>query len=90
MGIEETSDRIAEELHKGVELQRGILRQLLSGEAGLAGCEGGCPLGECEKISRMKSVLKETIEVLEETKSAFKSKRLEVLRRKLIEVLAGI
>ena len=36
---------------------------------------------------RLKEVLKETIEVLEQTRKAFKSKRLEVLRKKLTQVL---
>ena len=37
--------------------------------------------------ARLKEALKETIEVLEQTKKAFKSKRLEVLRKKLTQVL---
>jgi hypothetical protein len=37
----------------------------------------------------LQEALRETIEVLEETKSSFKSKRLEVMRRKLVDILAG-
>ncbi len=36
---------------------------------------------------RLRRTLYETIETLEETKKAFKSKRLEALRKKLIKVL---
>ncbi len=37
--------------------------------------------------SRLRRSLYETIETLEETKKAFKSKRLETLRKKLLNVL---
>ena len=36
---------------------------------------------------RLRQVLYETIETLEETRKAFKSKRLETLRKKLLKVL---
>ncbi len=36
---------------------------------------------------RLRRTLYETIETLEETKKAFKSKRLEALRKKLMKVL---
>jgi hypothetical protein len=41
------------------------------------------PIGE----SRLKEALKEAIEVLEDTRKAFKSKRLGELRKKLTQVL---
>ena len=44
---------------------------------------GSCSFGK----SRLKEVVKEAIEVLEETKKAFKSKKLEVLRKKLTQAL---
>ena len=40
-------------------------------------------------VARMKAAGMETIEVFEETKCSFKSRRLEVMRKKLIAVLAG-
>lgn len=81
-------DRIAKELHDRVEHQRVLLRKAL--------CEGGagkeeiryCPLVDCARIERLRSAVRETVGVLEETRSAFKSKRLEVMRRKLIEILS--
>ncbi len=37
--------------------------------------------------NQLRQVLYETIEVLEETRKSFKSKRLEILRKKLMKVL---
>jgi len=37
---------------------------------------------------KLRNVLTEAIGILEDTKKAFKSKRLEMLRKKLIQVLA--
>ena len=37
--------------------------------------------------NQLKQVIKEAIEVLEETKKSFKSKRLEILRKKLTQAL---
>ncbi len=42
----------------------------------------------CLYKQRLKETLLETIRVLEESRKAFKSKQLEALRKKLIEVLA--
>ena len=39
------------------------------------------------KEARLEEAVKETIEVLEQTRKPFKSKRLEVLRKKLMHVL---
>lgn len=89
MGIEEYIDRIAEEMHERVEHQRQVLKQVLAVESGPAECPAHCPLVRCERLSGMRIAVRETIDVLEETRSAFKSRRLEVLRRKLTEVLAG-
>ena len=89
MGIEEYADRMAEEMHRRVEHQRRIFKQVLArGEYALGRTEY-CPLVDCPRLSRLQGVLQETIEVLEETRNSFKSKRLEVLRKKLIDILAG-
>jgi len=42
----------------------------------------------CPHKHRLKEVLLETIQVLEKSRKAFKSKQLESLRKKLIKVLA--
>ena len=89
VGIEEYVDRITEEMHQRVEHQRGIFRQVLAAGAGSADRQEYCPLVDCARLSRLQAALRETIDVLEETRSSFKSKRLEVMRRKLIGILAG-
>jgi len=87
--IEEYADRIAEELHERVEHQRRVLRQLLAAGASPADRQEYCPLVDCSRLTRLQVALRETVEVLEETRSSFKSKKLEVMRRKLIGILAG-
>ena len=42
----------------------------------------------CAGERRLKETLLETIQVLEESRKAFKSKRLEALRKKLIQALS--
>lgn len=49
----------------------------------LRDCFSTCPYRQ-----RLRETLLETIQVLEESRKAFKSKQLEALRKKLIEVLA--
>lgn len=89
VGIEEYVDRITEEMHQRVEHQRHIFKQVLAGGASPADRQEYCPLVDCARLSRLQAALRETIEVLDETRSSFKSKRLEVMRRKLIGILAG-
>jgi hypothetical protein len=89
VGIEEYVDRITEEMHQRVEHQRHIFKQVLAGGASPADRQEYCPLIDCARLSRLQAALQETIEVLDETRSSFKSKRLEVMRRKLIGILAG-
>lgn len=53
--------------------------------------EPGMPdlqLVNCSSDQRLKKVLLESIEILENSRKAFKSKELEALRNKLIRVLA--
>lgn len=89
MTIGEYVDRIAEEMHERVEHQRCIFKQVLAGGGNVSGPTAYCPLVECARLSRLQAALQETIEVLEETRSSFKSKKLEVQRKKLIDILAG-
>ncbi|MBI5420581.1 MAG: hypothetical protein HZA60_10865 [Deltaproteobacteria bacterium] len=90
MGIEEYVDRIAEEMHERVEHQRRIFKQVLASGGDALGPTAYCPLVDCPRLSRLQAVLQETIWVLEETRSSFKSKKLEVMRKKLIDILAGV
>ena len=45
------------------------------------------PLPDSKRELKLSNAIKETIEVLEDTRKAFKSKRLEALRKKLTHVL---
>jgi putative ribosome biogenesis GTPase RsgA len=47
-----------------------------------------CHLSDCPHRHELKNTLLEAISVLEETRKAFKSKQLETLRKKMIQVLA--
>jgi hypothetical protein len=87
MGIEEYVDRIAQELHERVEHQRAVMRNALRESGSREGIRY-CPLVDCSRIETLRSAIRETVAVLEETRSAFKSKRLEVTRKRLIEILA--
>ena len=80
-------DRIAGELHERVQHQQDVLRKFLCEGAGMEKIPY-CPLVDCSRIEKLRSAIRETIGVLEETRNAFKSKRLEVMRKKLIEILA--
>ncbi|HBO70003.1 MAG TPA: hypothetical protein DD658_07670 [Deltaproteobacteria bacterium] len=88
MCLGEYVDRIAKELHERVEHQRAVLRKALGESDAGGGKIPYCPLVDCARIERLRSAIRETVGVLEETRSAFKSKRLEVMRRKLCEILA--
>ena len=79
-------ERSTQDLHHRVEMQQYILLSLL-GQV-----KDGCPVDlcfllDCPHKRLLRQVLTETIETLEGTKKAFKSKRLEGLRKKLIDVL---
>ena len=87
MSVEEYAGRIAEEMHRRVDLQRALIVRLLAD--GLpVGAWGTCPLVGCPRLSKIEEAVKEAIEVLDETRRAFKSRRLEVLRKKLTDVLS--
>jgi hypothetical protein len=89
MGVEEYVDRLAEEMHERVEFQRRLLKQVLAGGGNALGATAYCPLVDCPRLSRLQAALRETIEVFEETRSSFKSRRLEIMRKRLIDILAG-
>jgi len=44
-------------------------------------------LPDCHHKQRLRETLAEAIEALEKTKAAFKSKQIEILRKKLMRVL---
>jgi len=81
-------DKSTEELHSRIDMQRHILTAVI--EKKMKGSEicPDCVFADCPHKKRLREVLTEAIGVLEETKKAFKSKRLEVLRKRLAQVLA--
>ena len=87
MGVEEYADRIAEELHERVEHQRWLFQQVLSRRGDAPERQAYCPLADRERLSMLRAAVRDTIDVLDETRSSFKSKRLEVMRKKLIDIL---
>lgn len=82
----ELIDKSTEELHQKIDMHRYLMATILDKKVSEKGLNH-IPLPSSHRESRLKETIKETIEVLEETKKAFKSKRLEVLRKKLTQVL---
>jgi hypothetical protein len=79
-------ERSTQDLHHRVDMQQHLMLTIL-GEM-----KNECPVDLCSLMDfphrkMLRQVLMETIKVLEETKKAFKSKRLEGLRKRLIDVL---
>lgn len=82
-------EKNTQELYRLIEMQHSLLLGLLNGKKddfprGLGA------LADCPHKRLLRQVLAETIEILEETKKAFKSKRLEGLRKRLMYVLMEI
>ncbi len=81
-------DRSAEELHQRIDMHRCLMASILKeglDEGNLRALLDFCPLRSRE--ARLKQAVMETIEVLDESRKAFKSKRLEALRKKLTNLL---
>ncbi|MFP3869925.1 MAG: hypothetical protein ACLFVT_03470 [Syntrophobacteria bacterium] len=79
-------DRSAEELHQRIDMHRHLVASILEQRV----TEGSLErlLSSCSPPdSRLKEAVKEAIEVLEESRKAFKSKRLEALRKRLTQAL---
>jgi hypothetical protein len=80
-------NRSAEELHQRIDLQRYLMTALLENKVGDETINQ-LSFPTCfPDENRLKQAIMETIDVLEESRKAFKSKRLEVLRKKLTQVL---
>ena len=80
-------DRSAEELHQRIDMHRYLMATILEQRVG-DGTLKRLSLSSYSPVeTRLKEALSETIEVLEQTKKAFKSKKLEALRKRLALVL---
>ncbi len=83
--VHEALRRSAEELELQAEVHRRLLVRVVAGGEVDA---NECPLMDCPHRHKLRETLGRTITVLEETRKAFKSRRLETLRKTLIGVLA--
>lgn len=88
MKIHEAIEQSAGELQECIDGHHRLLKALLGEEAIKAKLEK-CVFVDCPHKHKLKKTLIDTIQVLEETRKAFKSKRLEALRKKLIGILAS-
>ena len=80
-------DKDAEELHQRIDMHRYLMTTIVQQRVG-DGKLNRPFLPSCRSDERrLKEAIQETIEVLEETRKAFKSKRLETLRKRLTQVL---
>ena len=77
-------DRSLAELQARLEQQRALVRALAP-ELDSA----SCPLIRCPSTERLRQALAEAVGVLEETRRSFKSRQLEALRKRLMDVLAA-
>ena len=84
----EIIDRSTKDLHSRIDMQRHILTTIIEKKINRSEICPDCIFSDCPYKKRLREVLTETIEVLEDTKKAFKSKTLEALRKKLMQVLA--
>lgn len=76
------------ELQQGIDTHCCLVTSILEeqvDERNLRPLMDLCPRRSCELV--MRGAIKEAIDVLEESRKAFKSKRLEILRKKLTQVL---
>lgn len=81
-------DKSSDELHRRIDTHYCKIAMMLEGTAGDS--SAAVPLmkySSFERKDRFKAAFEETITVLEETRRAFKSKKLEALRKKLTRVL---
>jgi len=80
-------NRSAEELHQKIDMQRYLMTTLLEKKVGDETIKQLDLPTFFPSENRLKQAIMETIDVLEESRKAFKSKRLEVLRKKLTQLL---
>lgn len=80
-------DKSAEELHQRIDMHRYLMNTILEQRVGDKSLKRFVLSCESHDQERLKEALREAIEVLEESRKSFKSKRLEALRKKLTQVL---
>jgi hypothetical protein len=80
-------DKSADEMHHRIDMQRHLLTTILDQRVNEEKLGRLLQTSSPTNESRLRDAIKDTIEVLEETRKAFKSKRLQALRKKLTQVL---
>ena len=79
-------DRSAQELHDKIDMHRYLMTTILDQRVS-DGSIKQISLTSYADERRLKEAIQEAIDVLEESRKAFKSKRLEALRKRLTQVL---
>ena len=80
-------DRSAQELHEKIEMHRYLMTTILEQRVGDGSIKRISLPSYSANEGRLKEAIQEAIDVLEESRKAFKSKRLEALRKNLTQVL---
>jgi len=87
MTVREMLERSAEQLQHQLQAHQGLLARARGDDEVLVRMDASVFL-DCPHRRALRQTLLETVDVLDQTRKAFKSKQLEALRRKLIRVLA--
>ena len=83
-------ETMRKEMHERVDSQTEVMKALVDRMAGGDTRVNFCSLVDCPLRKKFSETLEHAIRVLEQTRSSFKSKTLESLRRDLTEVLCSI
>jgi hypothetical protein len=75
------------ELQRGIDRHRCLVRFLLREELDVFDLPPVVPFPKQSREQRLEKAIKEAIDELEKSRSSFKSKRLEILRKKLTQTL---
>ncbi len=80
-------EKSAEELHEKIDMHRYLMTTILDQRVSDGSIKQISLPSYSADEGRLKEAIQEAIEVLEESRKAFKSKRLEILRKRLTQVL---
>jgi hypothetical protein len=84
----EIIEKSTEDLHQKIDMHRYLMANLLEKGVGDETIKRlSFPPSYSPQERRLKEAIREAIDVLEQSRKAFKSKTLEALRKKLTEVL---
>jgi L-amino acid N-acyltransferase YncA len=89
VSLPEYITQVTNELTERVEHQRRVFMKLVEERERAGRPLEYCVLVDCGPRKKYRAAVQETIHVLKETRSAFKSKQLEELRKRLETLLAA-